>query len=48
MYATGIRVSELIGANVEDINLRMGVYNMRGRPQQSQDSAPGKTCPRGS
>lgn len=30
MYATGIRVSELIEANVEDINLRMGFITCAG------------------
>lgn len=30
LYATGIRVSELIEANVEDINLRMGFITCTG------------------
>ena len=32
LYATGIRVSELIDSNVEDINLRMGFITCAGVP----------------
>lgn len=31
LYATGIRVSELIGLNVEDVNLTLGVIHCHGR-----------------
>jgi integrase/recombinase XerD len=36
LYATGIRVSELIGANVEDINLRMGLMTCDGEQSKAR------------
>ena len=31
LYATGIRVSELINLNIRDINLRAGVLHCQGQ-----------------
>lgn len=36
LYATGIRVSELIGANVEDINIRMGFITCAGEQSKAR------------
>lgn len=36
LYATGIRVSELIGADVEDINLRMGFITCAGEQSKAR------------
>lgn len=36
LYATGIRVTELIGANVEDLNLRMGFITCAGEQSKAR------------
>lgn len=36
LYATGIRVSEIIGANLEDINLRMGFITCAGEHSKAR------------
>lgn len=44
LYATGIRVSELIASNLEDVNMRMGFITCAGEQSPCQDRSAGKTC----